>query len=195
MGKIFCIMGKSSTGKDTIYKALLAEESLHLKRIIPYTTRPIRAGEQNGVEYYFTDDSQVQKLEEENKIIELRSYDTFYGAWKYFTVNDDQINLEKSDYLVIGTPESYLSMQKYFGKEKTEAILITLDDGIRLQRALNREKKQATPKYEEMCRRFLADAQDFAEDKIRECKITKSFANDDLKQCIASIKKYIQENR
>ena len=45
MGKIFCLMGKSSTGKDTIYKMLRDEKALQLQTIVPYTTRPIRAGE------------------------------------------------------------------------------------------------------------------------------------------------------
>ena len=45
MGKIFCIMGKSATGKDTIYKKMLEETSFDWKRMIPYTTRPIRDGE------------------------------------------------------------------------------------------------------------------------------------------------------
>ncbi len=52
MGKIICLMGKSSTGKDTIFKSLLSDKDLGLKKIVPYTTRPIRAGERNGVEYF-----------------------------------------------------------------------------------------------------------------------------------------------
>ena len=55
MGKIFCIMGKSATGKDTIYKKILQNSELKLRRIVSYTTRPIREGEEEGVEYYFTD--------------------------------------------------------------------------------------------------------------------------------------------
>ncbi len=45
MGKIFCVMGKSASGKDTIYNKILQDDSLMLSRIIPYTTRPIRDGE------------------------------------------------------------------------------------------------------------------------------------------------------
>lgn len=52
MGKIICLMGKSSTGKDTIYKHLLSDRRLGLKKIVPYTTRPIRNGERDGVEYF-----------------------------------------------------------------------------------------------------------------------------------------------
>lgn len=192
MGRIFCLMGKSSTGKDTIYKELLAEEKLNLHKIVPYTTRPIREGEKNGEEYFFTDEEGIQKLEEENRIIELRCYDTCFGPWKYFTVNDEQIDLSKNDYLLIGTPESYLSMRKFFGKNIVVPLLIELDDGIRLQRALDRERQQQEPKYDEMCRRFLADAKDFSEETLAECELSVRFQNNDLKECIKSIVTYIE---
>ena len=48
-------MGKSATGKDTLYKELLKRKELDIKPVVPYTTRPIREGEQEGVEYHFVD--------------------------------------------------------------------------------------------------------------------------------------------
>lgn len=195
MGRIFCLMGKSSTGKDTIYKELLEEEKLNLHRIVPYTTRPIREGEKNGEEYFFTDEEGIRRLGEENRIIEMRCYDTCFGPWRYLTVDDGQINLEKNNYLLIGTPDSYLSMRDFFGKEIVIPILIELDDGIRLQRALDREKQQQEPKYDEMCRRFLADAKDFSEEKLAECELSVRFQNNELKECIASIAGYIEKMR
>lgn len=140
MGRFFCIVGKSSSGKDTIYKKLLQDSSLHLKRIIPYTTRPIRAGEQDGVEYHFTTVERMTQLWEENKVIECRSYDTVYGVWYYFMAKDSQIDLEKNDYLIIGTLESFTKIRDYFGEDKVIPIYIDLDDGERLTRALEREK-------------------------------------------------------
>lgn len=80
MGKIFCIMGKSATGKDTIYKSLLQNSELKLNRIVSYTTRPIREGEEDGIEYHFTDVEIMHQLEEQGKIIECRAYDTIHGA-------------------------------------------------------------------------------------------------------------------
>lgn len=47
MGKICYIMGKSSSGKDTIFKKL-KEILPQFRTIILYTTRPIRAGETDG---------------------------------------------------------------------------------------------------------------------------------------------------
>ena len=62
MGKIVCLMGRSSSGKDTIYKKLLQQDEVIVENIVPYTTRPIRAGEKDGVEYHFTDEEGFQKL-------------------------------------------------------------------------------------------------------------------------------------
>ncbi len=194
MGVIFYLMGKSSTGKDTIYKALLSDKNLNLKRIIPYTTRPIREGEENGVEYIFTDEAGLNELVKKNVVVEQRSYDTFYGVWKYFTVCDGQIDLLCNNYLMIGTPESFSDTQKYFGRSKVIPILIELDDGIRLQRALDREKSQSSPKYEEMCRRFLADSKDFSEEKMKEYQIANRFANEELSNCILEISNFIKKN-
>ena len=191
MGRVFCIFGKSSSGKDTIYKRLLQDTSLHLRRIVPYTTRPIREGEQEGVEYHYTTIERMAQLQEENKIIECRSYDTVYGAWYYFMAKDSQIDLQKNDYLVIGTLESYTKIRDYFGEDKVIPIYIDLDDGERLSRALEREKKQSQPGDEEMCRRYLADAKDFSSDNLRRAGIIVKFDNYDLKTCLDEVVAYI----
>lgn len=192
MGNIFYIMGQSSSGKDTIYKKLLEINEQSLKTIIPYTTRPIRAGEKEGIEYHFVDEEQLEEIERTGKLIELRAYTTFHGIWKYFTVNDGQIDLTTNSYLMIGTLESYNKTREYYGKDQVIPILIELDDGLRLQRALDRERMQDMPKYQEMCRRFLADSVDFKEEKIREAGIARRFNNDDLERCLREIHLYIE---
>lgn len=185
-------MGKSSTGKDTIFKKLLADSTLGLKTIVPYTTRPIRVGEKNGVEYFFTDEAGYQKFLEDGKIIEARAYDTYHGVWRYFTVDDGQIAETGPDYIMIGTLEAYEKIKLYFGEERMLPVLIELDDGVRLQRALNRERRQKHPKYEELCRRFLADSADFSAERIAEAGIARRFENDDLGRCLEEIRAYIK---
>ena len=189
MGKIYYLMGKSSSGKDTIYKKLLEDTSLHT--VVMYTTRPIREGEKDGREYHFVNDAKLADLENQGLVIEKRSYNTVHGVWNYFTVKDSHINLDRYDYLMIGTPDSYKSTKAYFGEEKLVPIYIALDDGVRLQRALDREKKQEKPRYQEMCRRFLADSEDFSDIKLEEAGIRRSFYNDDLDRCIAEIREYM----
>ena len=194
MGKIFCLMGKSSCGKDTLYKRILSDSSLPLKTLIPYTTRPPRKEERNGVEYYFLTEEEEQELERKGKIIELRAYHTLHGIWKYFTVNDHQLDLEKNHYLIIGTLESYLKLQEYFGRDFLVPIYVEVDDGERLQRALNRERIQSQPKYLEICRRFLADDLDFSKENLKRAGITETFSNDNLDSCTRKIISYIQAN-
>ena len=195
MGKIFYLMGKSSSGKDTIYNKLLQNKKLNLQKIVLYTTRPIRAGEENGIHYYYVDEKKTDELIKAGKVIELRAYDTFYGVWKYYTVCDDQIDLEKSDYLMVGTIESFQKTKAYFGSERVVPIMIELDDGVRLQRALDRERKEEHPRYEEMCRRFLADSNDFSAEKKREAGIEKEFYNQNLEECLHEIEAYILSNQ
>lgn len=192
MGRIFYLMGKSSSGKDTIYKELLKRDSLQLEKIVLYTTRPVRAGEKEGVQYHFVDEAKAQALQEAGKVIELREYNTFHGLWKYFTVDDGQIDLENHDYLIIGTIESFVKTKRYYGEDKVMPLMIELDDGVRLQRALDRERSEDRPRYEEMCRRFLADATDFSKEKKEEAGIVKEFYNNDLEQCLKEIEEYIQ---
>ena len=186
MSKIFIIMGNSSTGKDTIYKKIIEKKELNLKKIISYTTRPIRQNETNGVEYFFVDEDYMKELEKSQKIIEHRAYNTIHGIWNYFTVDDGQINLDVSDYLLIGTLESFKQIKKYYGTN-VYPIYIEVEDGIRLKRALNREQKQKNPKYAELCRRYLADEEDFSEDNIKKAGIKKRYNNLDINICLHQI--------
>lgn len=186
MGKIFYVMGKSATGKDTIFKLLL-ERKKGLKTIIPYTTRPVRAGEKDGVEYYFTTEEELSRLREEGKVIEERTYQTVFGPWSYFTVNDGQFDRQDLDYLMIGTLESYEKMRQYFGCGKLIPVYVETEDGIRLERAVSREKFQEKPRYAEVCRRYLADEKDFCEENLIRCGITKRYRNDNLGDCLCEI--------
>ncbi|BCZ27217.1 guanylate kinase [Claveliimonas bilis] len=194
MGKIFYIMGKSASGKDTIFREL-KERCPQLGMVVPYTTRPIRAGEKNGVEYFFTDEAALAKMEAEHKIIEIRSYDTVHGIWKYFTAADGQIDLESSDYLMIGTLESYRKMREYYGEEHLIPLYIEVEDGERLTRALLREQQQAQPKYKEMCRRFLADEEDFSEENLKKLGIRRRFDNSSKEQCLDEITEVIYNGK
>jgi len=188
MARIFIVMGKSSTGKDTIYKLLLESEELNLKIALMYTTRPIRKAETDGVEYHFVDEETMWELKRQNKIMEHRSYDTTQGIWHYFTVNDGQIDLEKADYLMIGTLETYAQIRECFGKEKVIPIYLEVEDGTRLIRAIRREQKQEKPQYAEMCRRYLADEEDFSQINLSKNGIIKSYHNLDINVCLLQIK-------
>lgn len=192
MGKLFYIIGKSATGKDTIFQSLLENKELNLKPLILYTTRPMRAGEEPGVQYHFTDEEGLAKLEAEGKVIELRAYQTVHGVWKYFTADTEATDLERHSYITAGVLESFQAVRKYYGADRVVPVYIEVEDGERLQRALDRERAQEKPRYAELCRRFLADSEDFSEEKIRAAGIERRFYNRNLQECIEEINSFIR---
>ncbi|MCR5330906.1 MAG: guanylate kinase [Lachnospiraceae bacterium] len=185
-------MGKSASGKDSLYKAILKRQPIPLKTITTYTTRPIRSNEHDGVEYHFTAVNDFRNMQDTGKVIEYRCYHTVFGDWYYFTADDGQIDNEH-DYLTIMTLEGYTSLRRYFGNERIIPIYINVEDGLRLERALERERRQEHPAYAEMCRRFLADSEDFSGEKLKEQGITQYFENNDFDACLEEICTFIAQ--
>lgn len=148
----------------------------------------MREGELDGREYFFTTEDRLNEYEKQDIIVELRAYNTVHGVWKYFTLDDGQIDLSSNNkYLIIATLEAYKNYVKYYGRDVVIPIYIEVDDKVRIHRALAREDAQNNPKYAEMCRRFLADEKDFSEDKIEELGINKRYNNLDLEKCLSEI--------
>lgn len=207
MGKIFVIMGKTSSGKDTVYKRVLERLTENkgfvegLKTVVIYTTRPMRPGEKNGVEYYFATEEELQELRQQGKVIEERCFHTVHGPWYYFTVNDGQIDLENHSYLMINTLAGFEMIRAYYsnknnglatdGEELVIPIYIEADPKDRLIRYINRESLQAKPNYNEVCRRFLADEADFAEEELDRLGVTKRYFNQDLEECCREVEEEI----
>ena len=180
---IFYIMGKSASGKDSLYKKLLTS-NLGLNRVAIYTTRPKRDGEQEGMEYHFVDKKFLD--DNKDKIIETRVYHTVFGEWYYATLDDGKIKND-ANYVVIGTLESYNSIKKYYGKDSIFPIYLEVSNDVRKQRALDRENMQKVPKIDEMERRFKADEIDFSEENIRNAEIEKRYVNDDFDKCFEEV--------
>jgi guanylate kinase len=193
MHKLFVVMGKSASGKDTVFKEITRMD-LKLKTVAGYTTRPIRDGEKNGDEYFFVTKEELLRLQEDHKVIEHRAYDTMHGVWDYFTVDDGQIDFNETSSIMIGTLDTYRKIREYLGTDRVVPLYLEVEDGIRLERALAREKNQKNPKYTELCRRFLADEEDFKEENLIELGINKRYNNENSEICIFNIEKDIREN-
>ena len=202
MGKLYYIIGKSSTGKDSILQKLLEDRKLGLSEIIQYTTRPKRDGEIEGVEYHFIDEAETERLAKAGKIIELRAYNTVHGIWKYMMVDDGAIDLDSRDYVAVGTAASFAEVNRFFPAGQVVPIYIDVEKGERLYRAVMRERKSDHPKYEECCRRFLADEADFADEKLKEAGlmdengvIANRIENRTLRECVAEVKALIEKTK
>lgn len=194
--KLIYIMGKSSAGKDTIYNIL--KQKMNIDTYVMYTTRPIREGETDGESYNFVTMQEMQEYideKKEDKLIEYRTYNTVYGPWIYATISDSQFKSNKN-MLMVGTLESYVKVKENFAKNKDVEILpiyIEVPDNIRLRRAIEREETQKEPKYTELCRRFIADTNDFSEENLQNAGICKRFLNNNLEDCVEEILQYINE--
>ncbi len=193
MHHLFYLMGKSASGKDTIYQRLRAKFP-ELRPMVLYTTRPKRSHEQDGREYYFISAEQYIQMCSADRWIETRTYHTQKGDWIYCTAKDS-IDLRNNSYLGIGTLESYCKIRTFFGADQVIPIYIDVEDGVRLQRALKREREQETPNYAEMCRRFLTDSQDFSEENLQAAGIKTQFSNLELEACVSEISEWIASFR
>lgn len=195
MGKIFCLMGKTASGKDSLAKKLLEDKYLNLSPIVLHTTRPIRTGEQEGREYYFINEEILANLKSEGKVIESRSYNTTHGIWSYATIaSDSTINLEQNNYLTVNTLEGYKKLVSYYGRDTVIPIYIYLDFPVRFERAFHREEKEQNPKFKEMCRRFIEDEKDFSEINLMDAEIFEEnkYINDNFDICLKEIKNTVQ---
>jgi guanylate kinase len=177
---IFCLMGKSSSGKDTIKKYLL-EKDKDLSAMIPFTTRPPRKGEKNHIDYEFINREDFAARDD---ILEHRMYqvnlsngekDTWYYGHFFPTENYS---------LMIGTLETYNFMKSNFRNQYVIIpIYITISEEDRLYRMILRENKNEVKNYKELSRRFIKDQSDFSMENLEKSNITKEyiFANNDLK--------------
>lgn len=165
MGKIYCITGKSGTGKDTLLDSILNDIAIDIIPVITYTTRPKRKNETDGIQYYFVNEDKLISLENQNKIIEKRTYETVHGKWSYFTV-DFNPNFQEN-YILITTLEALDKIIKWYGKENIKLVYLEIDDKKRLERCIHRESQQKHPNFSEVCRRYLADEKDFSEENLK----------------------------
>lgn len=198
MAILYLVMGKSASGKDTIFQKLREDEKLGFQTIVPYTTRPKREGEKEGREYHFVSPETFRTMEKEQQIMESRTYRTVHGDWTYFTADDGQMDLDgEGRYLLIGTLETYGKIREFYQKkgqsrewilEHIRPLYIEVEDGERLFRALCREREQEKPGYAELCRRFLADEGDFSEEKLLAAGIERRFQNRELEACLEEIR-------
>lgn len=131
MGKLICLVGKSGVGKSCIEEMLW---KLNYKKVVSYTSRAIRAGEINTVDYNFVTKEQFLEFIESGEVIEhTERYGNYYGIGQHC------IDLSKGDYVCTVDPKGYFSLKEHFGDDVV-GIYIYIDDHERLVRLLNREK-------------------------------------------------------
>ncbi len=76
---LIVISGPSAVGKDTIARAVIDERPDDFYFVVTATTRPARAGETHGYDYYFVSNDEFARMIEENELLE---YAVVYNDYK-----------------------------------------------------------------------------------------------------------------
>ena len=185
MYKIYALIGKSASGKDTIVKELLKHKGDIFHGVVSSTTRPRRDYEINGVDYNFITEEEIVKLCNEEKMLELSVFnDWFYGTCVDSLV-DDKINLG-----VFNIQGIHSLMERE--DVDLRIFYVQATDKQRLIRQLTREN---CPNIDEIFRRYKTDNSDFSEYNIDFLfTAIENNDNEDFENCIATIIAFSEED-
>lgn len=145
--KVLALYGKSGSGKDTIQKILINEYSYGCAGIVSTTTRPPRDYEVEGKDYYFVKEEDFNK----DLMLEWTSFNNWFYGTSLSSLKTNKINIG------VFNLDGIKALQKN-SEIDVLPIEISAPDKVRLERCLKREEN---PDCLEICRRFLADEEDF----------------------------------
>lgn len=182
--KIYCLLGKSAAGKDTILNEIVKKKLLNV--IVSSTTRKPRSNEIDGVAYNFI--SERQFLEKLNKgyFLEHTEYHVATNETWHYGIDKTLLDKDK-DYITIVNPDGYRQIKNKLGDENVMGILVKVDDRERLIRSLTRD---INANINEVIRRYQADEEDF---KDVEKEVKYIIKNTDLQQSVKIVEKIIEK--
>lgn len=150
MVNIIAIIGPSGSGKDTVLKRIINTNDVN--KIIGYTTRPIREGEIDGIDYHFIDPKDFAEKVLNGEMIEATSFNNWFYGTGLSHLSDEKVNVG------VFNVEAAEIMQNYSDYINFIPFYLKVKDKNRLLRQLKREED---PNVEEIVRRFLRDKIDF----------------------------------
>lgn len=150
--EIIAIIGKSASGKNTIFNEVLRQSQEPLNRIICFTTRPPRENEINGQDYIFLTSEELIEKFDANEIAEVH----YFNGWGYGTLH----SAIRADMPNIGVfnPDAVLTLLEE-NEYDVKIYYINASDKARLMRSLSREKN---PDIDEIVRRYQAEKKEHA---------------------------------
>lgn len=154
------LIGKSASGKDTLLHEL--KEKHGFGDIVTTTSRPIREGEEEGVQYNFVSREQFMEKINNNELLEYRTYNTLVNGkadtWYYGCPKSAADKLDPNkDYVAIFDVQGAKDFVNYYGKDNCFVCYIDVNDTIRQRRAMNRGSFDQT----EWTRRVIDDRKKF----------------------------------
>ena len=147
------IIGKTASGKDTIVKELYLNHSF--KKIVTYTTRPMRENEIDGITYHYISDEEFKQKIDEDFFAEYKSYQSEFGEWFYGTSEDSIINSDSKSIIIL-TPQGYKDILSKYPNLNYKSIYLYASNRTIRERLIQRGDDEA-----EARRRVKHDKKDF----------------------------------
>ena len=127
---IIVLLGASGSGKSTIENELATHHGL--SKIVSYTTRSQRIGEENGKDYWFTDNDTFKEILDKGLFAE---YDEYSQNRLYGTLKSDYVDGDK---VVVLTPNGLRQLKKNCPNEDIFTVLVDASLGTRIKRYIDR---------------------------------------------------------
>ena len=153
------IVGKTGSGKDFLIKGLRENNLPNFPKL---TTRPQRAGEEDGKDYKFTDNTKFEQMLSDGQMKTHQSFEINGQTWYYGVSLEDYQNGQ----LFVMTPHEISQLTKE-DLVNCFVVYLDIDEDIRKQRLLERNDQN-----DSIDRRLQADDQDFKDYDYYDLKIT-----------------------
>lgn len=159
------LVGMSGSGKDAIQKELVnPDNDYEVERLVTATTRPMREGEQDGIDYHFMSREDFLKGIEKGEFIEHRAYDTLVAGkpdtW-YYGSPKTGLDPDK-DYCIILDVQGAKDFVEHYGRENCFVVNVVVRDDVREERAMSRGSFDKS----EWDRRAADDAVKFSQGRL-----------------------------
>lgn len=179
------IIGKTCSGKSSIVKEL---RKYGFHSILTTTTRPMRDGEAQDVDYHFTSEEEFLKKVEQNFFTEYKAYNTKFGTWYYGSAREDIERAGNNDIIIL-TPDGYRDVIKEYPNLEHRLVYIYTNNKTIKNRLMKRGDKK-----EEAERRLKQDYTDFRSVENLADRIVYNNENDKIDDVVDKLRSYLEEN-
>lgn len=143
------LIGKTASGKDTILNEIVKQG---YKKLVTYTTRPMRSGEAEGINYHYISKEDFLSKEHNGFFAETTSYNVATGETWYYGSDLEDFNMDK---VMIVNPDGVKRISKIKSLNPV-VFYIQADEEVIRKRLLKRGDDK-----DESERRIVSDDRDF----------------------------------
>ena len=149
---MIAILGKTSSGKDTILNKLVSKYGY--KRVVTYTTRQMRQGEKQNITYHFISEKDFKQKIENGFFAEYKIFNTNIGTLYYGISVEDLKNANKKSIMIL-SPNSYRDILNKINRKMISIYICSNNETIKKRLTIRGDRS------DEAHRRMMCDDIDF----------------------------------